>query len=157
VAGRRLDRLSRKELAGYRARDIGIIFQSFNLLAHHTALGNVEMGLYFDRTPRHVRREKALSALKRVGLEDRAHHRPLELSGGEQQRAAIARALAKNPRILFADEPTGNLDQDNAEDIADILKDLHREGMTVVLITHDLAMAERLATRAVHLHYGRMQ
>ena len=153
----RLDQLSRRELSDYRAKEIGVIFQSFNLLSHHTALKNVIMGLYFQGFSDGERRRRAEQALDRLGLGERVHHRPLELSGGEQQRVAIARALAKDPQILFADEPTGNLDHDNADDIAGILKSLHQSGMTIVLVTHDVDMAERLADRVVHMHYGKLQ
>jgi putative ABC transport system ATP-binding protein len=156
VGGRRLDRLSRRELARYRASRVGIVFQSFNLLPHHTALKNVEMALYFDGTPRRRRREKARDILKRFGLEERLHHRPADLSGGEQQRIAVARALVKNPEILFADEPTGNLDEDNARAIMDLLVTLNREGLTVLMVTHDVATAERMANRVLRMHYGRV-
>jgi putative ABC transport system ATP-binding protein len=156
VDGRPLDALSRRALAAYRARSTGIIFQSFNLLLQHTALRNVEMALYFDDTPRRERRSKAAAALERVGLGERVHHRPLDLSGGEQQRVAIARALVKTPAVLFADEPTGNLDLQNANSIMNILAELNRAGTTVILVTHDLDLAHRVAGRIVHMHYGRI-
>lgn len=157
VADRRLDELSRRALAAYRARKVGVVFQSFNLLPYHSALRNVELALYFDDTPRRLRRERAGDALERLGLGDRMQHRPLDLSGGEQQRVAIARALVKGPEVLFADEPTGNLDQVNSSAILTILSDLNRAGMTIVLVTHDFEMAGRAAERVVHMNYGRIQ
>lgn len=156
VGGERLDRLSRRELSGYRARKVGMVFQSFNLLAHHTALRNVEMALYFNGTPRRERRGKAHEILKRLGLGDRVDHRPGDLSGGEQQRVAIARALVKRPEIICADEPTGNLDEENSRSIVDLLIELNREGLTVLVVTHDTDMARRAANRILRMHYGRV-
>ncbi len=156
VAGRRLDSLSRRELARYRAGRVGMIFQSFNLLPHHTALKNVEMALYFDGTPRRRRREKAREILTRLGLEERLSHRPADLSGGEQQRVAVARALVKSPEVLFADEPTGNLDEENARAIMDLLVALNRDGLTVLMVTHDVLAAERTANRVLRMHYGQV-
>jgi putative ABC transport system ATP-binding protein len=156
VDGQRLDQLSAKALASYRARTVGIVFQSFNLLLQHTALRNVEMALFFDDTPARERRDKAAEALERLGLGERLHHRPLDLSGGEQQRVAIARAFVKRPRILFADEPTGNLDRTNSEAIMNILTDLNRAGTAIVMVTHDVEMAERTAERVLHMEYGRL-
>lgn len=157
IAGARLDTLSTRKLAEYRAQRVGVIFQSFNLLAHHTALRNVEMALYFDKTPGSQRRRLAADALQRVGLGNRLDHRPLDLSGGEQQRVAIARALVKRPDVLFADEPTGNLDEDNATSIMETLRELNRDGTAVVLVTHDTDAAHRTATRVVRMHYGRLE
>ncbi len=156
VGAERLDRLSRRELSRYRARKVGMVFQSFNLLPQYTALKNVEMALYFDGTPRSRRRENAREVLVRLGLGDRLTHRPADLSGGEQQRVAMARALVKKPEILFADEPTGNLDQDNALSIMEYLAKLNREGLTVLMATHDLDMAVRAARRILRMHYGQM-
>jgi len=157
VDGQTLNQLSRNARASYRARKVGVVFQAFNLLSHHSALRNVEIALYFTDTPRRKRRGKAIAALERVGLGDRLHHRPLDLSGGEQQRVAIARALVKRPEVLFADEPTGNLDHTNSDEVAKLLTELNGEGMTVVLVTHDLDMASRAASRVVHMHYGRVE
>jgi len=157
VGPQRLDRLSRRELAAYRAGKVGMIFQSFNLIPHQTALKNVELGLFFARVPRGERRDRAASILDRLGMSDRLDHRPADLSGGEQQRVAISRALVKKPEILFADEPTGNLDQDNSAAIVSLLSDLNREGLTVVMVTHDVEMAERAAGRIVKMHYGRIE
>jgi len=156
VADRRLDRLSRRELARYRATQVGIVFQSFNLLPHQTALRNVEMALYFDGTPRGRRRERAREILTRLGLEERLHHRPPDLSGGEQQRIAVARALVKGPEVLFADEPTGNLDEENARAIMDLLVTLNGEGLTVLMVTHDVETARRMANRVLRMHYGQV-
>jgi putative ABC transport system ATP-binding protein len=156
VDNRRLGKLSRRELARYRARTVGMVFQSFNLLPHHTALRNVELALYFDGTPRGQRHKKATEALDRLGLADRLLHRPVDLSGGEQQRVAIARALVKRPEVLFADEPTGNLDRENSRAIMNVLSELNATGMTVVLVTHDIESAEHVASRVVHMDYGRV-
>ncbi|PKK85064.1 MAG: macrolide ABC transporter ATP-binding protein [candidate division Zixibacteria bacterium HGW-Zixibacteria-1] len=151
-----LNSLSRKELASYRAHKVGMIFQSFNLMAHLTALENVERALFFNDTPRRRRKEMALEILDRLGMSDRIDHHPADLSGGEQQRVAVARALVKNPEILFADEPTGNLDRDNSIQIADLITDLNRRGLTIVMVTHDLDMAGSYAARMVRMNYGRV-
>jgi ABC-type lipoprotein export system ATPase subunit len=156
VGGDRLDRLSRRELSRYRARKVGMVFQSFNLLPHRTALANVETALYFNDTPRGERRAKARDILVRLGLGDRLGHRPADLSGGEQQRVAIARALVKKPEVLFADEPTGNLDEENTRAIVDLLVELNREDLTVLVVTHDVEMAGRAARRIVKMHYGQV-
>jgi putative ABC transport system ATP-binding protein len=156
VEGRRLDELSRRALAAYRAGRVGVVFQSFNLLPHHTALRNVELALYFNDTPHRDRRRLAAETLERLGLGDRLDHRPLDLSGGEQQRVAIARAVVKRPDVLFADEPTGNLDQENSNVIMDALRELNEKGITVVMVTHDVDMAKRVAGRVVRMHYGRI-
>jgi putative ABC transport system ATP-binding protein len=154
--GRALGELSRRELAAYRARRVGMVFQSFNLLAHLTALQNVTLALTFLPGRPRTRRDRAAAALARLGLGERLEHRPLDLSGGEQQRVAIARALVKEPEILLADEPTGNLDAENAAAIGAILAACNRDGITVVLVTHDAELAGRLARRRVRMHYGRI-
>ncbi len=154
--GTALDTLSGRELAAYRARRIGMMFQSFNLVAHRTAVENVELALYFNGCPPRERRPRAGAILERLGLADRLDHRPADLSGGEQQRVALARALVKEPEILFADEPTGDLDRDNAEQIMELLAGLNRGGLTVVMVTHDLELAGRRARRAVRMHYGKI-
>ncbi len=151
-----LNELSRRELATYRAEKVGMIFQSFNLLQHQSALKNVELALYFNHIPRNDREKRAKDILIRLGLEDRIEHKPADLSGGEQQRVAIARALVKKPELLFADEPTGNLDRENSEAIAEILKELNGEGLTVVIVTHDTELAGRIAGRTVRMHYGKI-
>lgn len=156
VAGTTLGRMTRRELSAYRAQRVGVVFQAFNLVPHLTALKNVELALYFSDTPRADRHRKAAEMLERLGLADRTEHRPADLSGGEQQRVALARALVKRPEILLADEPTGNLDRENTAQLAKLLTSLHRDGLTIILVTHDLALAERLAGRVVRMHYGRL-
>lgn len=153
LEGREVSRLSSKELAGIRGQKIGFIFQTFNLLPRITALANVEMGLrYVGKRDR----KRALEALDRVGLSDRAGHRPTELSGGEMQRVAIARALVKNPPLLLADEPTGNLDSQSGAEIISILQSLHTEqGITLVMITHDTDIAHH-CQRIIHLKDGQV-
>jgi len=155
-AGRELTTLSRKELSAYRAASVGMIFQSFNLLSYQTAHKNVELALYFDDTPRRQRAAKTTAILERLGLADRMDHRPGDLSGGEQQRVAIARALVKSPEILFADEPTGNLDRENTDAIADLLTEFNNDGLTVILVTHDLDLAARCTRRIIRMNYGRV-
>ncbi|MBD3232264.1 MAG: ATP-binding cassette domain-containing protein [candidate division Zixibacteria bacterium] len=156
VAGRNLGNLSHRQLSQYRAKYVGMVFQSFNLIPNQTALKNVEMALYFNNTSKRDREEQAVKTLTLLGLEDRMEHKPSDLSGGEQQRVAIARALVKKPEILFADEPTGNLDQQNAKAVADILVDLKKKGLTVIIVTHNLEVAERVAERVVKMHYGKI-
>jgi len=141
LENREVSRLSGTELAKIRANKIGFIFQSYNLLPQFTALANVELGMKYAGG---IDAEKAATALERVGLADRARHRPTELSGGEQQRVAIARALVKNPPLILADEPTGNLDSHSGEEIITILTNLHKEQKnTLVIITHDAYIANR--------------
>jgi putative ABC transport system ATP-binding protein len=156
IDGRRLDGLSSRQLSRYRAEKVGMVFQSFNLIPHHTALKNVELALFFDDTPRQQRRSRACEILERLGLSDRCDHRPLDLSGGEQQRVAIARALVKRPEILFADEPTGNLDQENSAAISQLLAEFNRDDLTVVMVTHDVDMASGVAGRIIKMNYGRV-
>lgn len=148
--------MSRRQLSSYRANNVGMIFQSFNLIAHYTALQNVETALYFINTPPKERRRLASSALEQLGLADRFTHRPADLSGGEQQRVAVARAIVKKPEILFADEPTGNLDFENSNQIASLLTSLNRDGLTIVMVTHNLEMARTNAHRSIRMHYGRI-
>jgi len=156
IGGKLLNELSRRELAVYRAHRVGMIFQSFNLIAHRTALQNVELALYFNHTPRSERTRLAKATLERLGLGDRLDHRPADLSGGEQQRVAIARALVKNPEMLFADEPTGNLDYEHSRQIASFLSELNTQGITVIMVTHDTDLAKRHAQRMIRLVYGRL-
>ena len=151
-----LGAMSRRELATWRSQHVGMVFQTFNLIGHRTALQNVELGMLFAGVPRRERLARAAATLERLGLADRLHHRPADLSGGEQQRVALARALAKRPRLLLADEPTGNLDQENAEQIASSLAQRNREGITVILVTHDPALATESIHRTVRLSYGRI-
>lgn len=152
--GTDLASLSRPKLAQYRAKSVGMIFQTFNLLPHRTALENVEMALYFTDTPRSARKTQAKEALEKLNLGDRIDHRPNALSGGEQQRVAVARALVKQPEIIFADEPTGNLDKNNAHQIAEILKELNDGGMTVILVTHDEHFTAKYAHRTIRMDFG---
>jgi ABC-type lipoprotein export system ATPase subunit len=154
VAGVALGSMTRQELSAYRAHRVGMVFQSFNLIPHHSALKNVEMALYFNNTPKRERGKMAADMLEKLGLGDRLTHRPGDLSGGEQQRVAIARALVKKPEVLFTDEPTGNLDHENTLQIGHLLTDLNREGITVIMVTHDLDMARQYAGRMIRMDYG---
>ncbi len=157
VQDRDLAQLSREELAKYRLHIVGMVFQSFNLIPSMTLLENVELPLRFAEVDRGERDSLSRSALERVGLKARLHHRPSELSGGEQQRAALARALINKPKLLLADEPTGNLDSHTGTEIMDMLRDFNRElGMTVVMVTHERALAERYAQRMVFLADGKL-
>ena len=131
------------DLSDIRGRSIGFVFQSFNLIAQLSVLENLEVPLFYQGVPPHERRDRAETLIAMVGLADRGHHRPNELSGGQQQRAAIARALINDPLILLADEPTGNLDSATGEMILNIFDRLHDEGKTVVVITHEPAVAAR--------------
>lgn len=149
-----LTSMTRRELSAYRAHNVGMIFQSFNLISHYTALQNVETALYFNGTTPKERRRRALEILDQLGLADRTTHRPADLSGGEQQRVAVARAIVKKPEILFADEPTGNLDLENAEQLAHLLLKLNHEGLTIVLVTHNLEMAQQYTNRTIRMQYG---
>jgi putative ABC transport system ATP-binding protein len=151
-----LTSMSRRQLSAYRAHKVGMIFQSFNLISHYTALQNVETALLFNKTPAKERRRLASEALEHLGLADRLTHKPSDLSGGEQQRVAVARAIVKKPEILFADEPTGNLDYDNAEQIAALLTALNKEGLTIVMVTHNLDMAQECAHRTIKMQYGKI-
>ena len=139
--GREVGKLSSEEMAELRNRSIGFVFQSFHLLPHATARENVEMPLLFGGMAAKPRRERAMEMLERVGLGPRAGHLPTQLSGGEMQRVAVARALANRPRVILADEPTGNLDSRSGRGIIELFRELWREGVTVVLITHDLGLA----------------
>ncbi|MBI3932067.1 MAG: ABC transporter ATP-binding protein [Acidobacteria bacterium] len=148
--------LSDEALSRIRNRSIGFVFQSFHLIPQLTVLENVETPLLYGDVPAEEWRPRALACLARVGLSHRADHRPSELSGGEAQRAAVARALVTQPRILLADEPTGNLDSATGEEIAGLLHDLHSEGRTVILVTHNEGLARR-AQRLVRLRDGRVE
>ena len=141
LEGTTVEGLGGAAAADIRNRKIGFIFQSFNLIGSMSALENVELPLVLRGESRKIRRQKALEALARVGLQDRAGHRPAELSGGQQQRVAIARVLAAQPPLILADEPTGNLDGATSREILSILRQLHGEGQTVVMITHDDGIA----------------
>ncbi len=155
LKGEAVSGLSRNDLAAIRNRRVGFVFQNFNLLPQISAYENVEMPLLFGGVPRQDRHRRVVELLGRVGLAGRMDHRPTELSGGEMQRVAIARALAMDPDILLADEPTGNLDSSSGGDIMSLFEDLWRQGRTVLVITHDAALARR-AHRVVEVHDGRI-
>jgi putative ABC transport system ATP-binding protein len=142
-------------LAALRNRKLGFVFQQFNLLPRVDACANVELPMVYAGADRKTRRQRALAALGRVGLGERAHHRPMQLSGGQQQRVAIARALVNEPRLLLADEPTGALDSRTALEILALFQDLNREGVTVVLVTHDAEVA-RHARRVIRFRDGKL-
>jgi putative ABC transport system ATP-binding protein len=151
--GRPVQGLKRNELAYLRNDKIGFVFQSFNLLAHATALGNVELPLIYKGTRRRLRQSRAAELLARVGLGDRMDHRPNELSGGQRQRVALARALAGDPDLILADEPTGNLDTASGEEVVTLFEELVAEGKTVIVVTHDQDIAQR-ARRIIRLRDG---
>jgi len=152
IDGKDLGELSGSELNRFRAEKIGFIFQQFHLIPYLTALENVMLAQYFHSM---TDKQEALEALDRVGLKERAHHLPAQLSGGEQQRVCIARALINDPSIILADEPTGNLDAKNEEIVLKQLRALHQQGRTIVMVTHDPVVA-RLADRSVELHHGQI-
>jgi putative ABC transport system ATP-binding protein len=147
------NRLNDPERSALRGRRIGFVFQAFHLMPHRTALDNVQLALVYQRVPRRERAERAREALEQVGLGHRVHAFPTTLSGGERQRAAIARALAGRPSLLLCDEPTGNLDTSTAAQVLDLLEELNASGVTVVVITHDPAVACR-GTRTLHIRDG---
>jgi putative ABC transport system ATP-binding protein len=151
--GIEISEMSRDQQATIRNEKIGFIFQDFNLLTKLTALENVELPLLYRNTPTFERRERALEALEKVGLSDRARHKPTELSGGQQQRVAIARALAGDPPILLADEPIGNLDSRSGQEVTELMHRLHEQGHTIILITHNQNQAAE-ARRVISLYDG---
>jgi ABC-type lipoprotein export system ATPase subunit len=157
VQDRDLAKLTREELAKYRLHVVGMVFQSFNLIASMTLAENVELPLRFAEVDRSKRHGLARESLERVGLKARMNHRPSELSGGEQQRAALARALINRPQLLLADEPTGNLDSRTGTEIMEMVRHFNQTlGMTVVMVTHERALAERYAQRLIFLADGKM-
>jgi len=154
VSGQRIDSLSRRELAHWRARHVGFVFQFYNLLPVLSAERNVELPLLLTRLSKAERRKRAQIALKVVGLADRASHYPRQLSGGQEQRVGIARAIVTDPDLLLCDEPTGDLDRKSGDEILDLLQTLNREhGKTIVMVTHDPRAADR-ARRTLHLEKG---
>ena len=155
VAGQAIETLDENALAVYRRRTVGFVFQSFNLIASMTALENVAFPMRFARLSRRQRHERARELLKQVGLENRAYHKPTELSGGQQQRVAIARALVNDPKLILADEPTGNLDTQSGAVIIQMLSDLHAQGRTVLMVTHDPRLT-RFANHTIRLVDGRV-
>ena len=155
LEGRDVSRLRDDELSEIRNVQIGFIFQGFNLIPGLDALENVELPLLYRGIGKSQRRQLAMDALRRVGLAERLHHRPAEMSGGQQQRVAIARAIAARPPLLLADEPTGNLDTRSGREVMDILWDLHAEGRTIILITHDEGIASS-AQRIVRIQDGKV-
>ena len=150
-----IEQYSENQLAQIRNRKIGFVFQSFNLIPKLSAEENVELPLIYQKVPRAERQKRVKAALERVGLTHRAKHLPTELSGGQQQRVAIARALVTNPSLILADEPTGNLDSKTSREIMDIFHELHTQGNTIVLITHDNDVAKQ-ASRAIHILDGQI-
>ena len=155
LCGERVEKMGDRRLSDIRNRQLGFIFQNFNLIPSLSAIENVELPLHYRGVRREERRSLASEALLRVGLEKRMNHRPYELSGGQQQRVAIARAIAMRPPVILADEPTGNLDTRSGSDIIHILRELHQDGKTVILITHDPTIAEQ-ANRVVRITDGRV-
>lgn len=155
--GRDMAGMNRQEMAIHRRFNVGMIFQSFNLIASRTALENVELALAFGGVSRTKRRQVARGLLESVGLQERMDHRPDELSGGETQRVAIARALANNPRVLLADEPTGNLDSETSAEIVGLVQRLNRDhSLSIILVTHDQETAEAVSDRIIRLKDGQV-
>ena len=156
LAGEEVSQLDRNELAEIRNRTLGFVFQSFNLLSRTSALENVELPLIYGDVPGRERRRRAKQSLDRVGLGDRIHHHPSQLSGGQQQRVAIARALVTEPKVILADEPTGNLDSRTSIEIMALFQELGRSGITVIFVTHEPDIAE-YASRVIVVKDGRVQ
>lgn len=157
VEGQDLAKMKSGELAQYRRHTVGMVFQSFNLVPTMTLVENVELPMRFAEVDRGERQARATEALRRVGLSGRQAHRPSEMSGGEQQRAALARALVNRPKVLLADEPTGNLDSKTGTEIMDLMRELNQTlGMTVIMVTHERPLAERFANRLLFLGDGKL-
>ncbi|MGH8067172.1 MAG: ABC transporter ATP-binding protein [Candidatus Entotheonellia bacterium] len=155
IDGMEVEKMSKAELATLRNRKLGFIFQTFNLLHNTTALSNVMLPFLYSDVPGSQRKPRAMALLRSVGLEERAQHKPFELSGGQQQRVAIARALVNNPKLILADEPTGNLDSRSGLEIMALLEGLNRQGMTILMVTHDPQLGSH-ADRIIHLKDGRV-
>ena len=156
LANKNVSQLNDNSLAEIRNKEIGFVFQSFNLLPKSTALENVMLPLIYSGYDKKERVEKALTALKKVNLSDRVNHRPNELSGGQRQRVAVARALVNNPSIILADEPTGNLDSATSEEIMALFKDIHKNGNTIIIVTHEEDIAQ-YAHRIIRLRDGEIE
>jgi putative ABC transport system ATP-binding protein len=153
--GQDMSGLSEKQAARYRSEFLGFVFQSFNLIGYKTALENVALPLYYQGVNRKERQDKAMRFLEKVGLADWSHHLPNQMSGGQKQRVAIARALIANPRVILADEPTGALDSTTSEDVMELLKEINREGITIVIVTHEHEIAEQ-CHRIIRLKDGQI-
>ena len=153
LGGQNVSTMNDESLSAFRGRTIGFVFQSFNLISQLTIVENVEAPLLYQGVHKHERRARAIETLELVGLGERLGHRPSELSGGQQQRVAIARALVSDPLVLMADEPTGNLDSATGEAILTLIDDLHTSGMTIIMVSHDDAIAER-CQRVIRLRDG---
>ncbi len=148
--GKEMSRMKRKQLADFRNQKVGYVFQAYYLIDELDALHNVEVPLGYAGIKKAERRARAKEALVKVGLEDRLKYYPSQLSGGQQQRVAIARAIVNNPRVLLADEPTGNLDEENCQSIMQLLAELNKQGTTIIMVTHDVSLTE-YATRVIYL------
>ena len=158
IDGSDLATMSHDQISEHRRRNVGVIFQSFNLISSMSALDNVTLSMMFAEVPKREREQRAAKLLESMGLGARRHHRPRELSGGEQQRVAISRALANNPRLLLADEPTGNLDSRTSREIMEVLRNLNtNDGKTIIMVTHDANLASQYARRIVTLMDGMVQ
>jgi putative ABC transport system ATP-binding protein len=153
--GKRMQDMSQDELARVRNEELGFVFQQFNLLARRSVLENVYLPLYYSDVPKRDWRERAATAIDKVGLSHRTEHQAYQLSGGEKQRVAIARALINKPKLIFADEPTGNLDSKSGQGVMELLNDLYDAGHTIILITHDQEIADH-AKRMLLIHDGRV-
>lgn len=156
LAGQNTAKLPDQKLAAIRNRHIGFVFQSFNLLPQYTALENVELAMLYGNVTPKTARAKALEALEMLGLKERLKHRPNQLSGGQKQRVAIARAIVNSPSIILADEPTGNLDSRTGHEVMENFKDLNRNGRTVIIVTHDMDIAQQ-TQRTIHIKDGMVE
>ncbi len=157
ILGKHIERMNENQLASFRQKNIGFVFQSYNLLSTLTALENVMLPMVFVKTPLKERKLRAMAMLKKVGLENRANHKPNQLSGGQQQRVSIARAFINNPPIIFADEPTGNLDTKTTYEMMDLMTDMAKKNnQTLIIVTHDLEISE-YAQRKIYIADGRVE